>query len=43
MLAEGKPFLDHLPLLPDGFVTVLGISHAGYLISKSISRTQSQS
>jgi hypothetical protein len=42
-LAAGKPYLEHLPLLPDGFVAVLGISHAGYLTSKSISRTQSQS
>jgi len=43
MLAQGKPYLDHLPLLPDGFVAVLGISHAGYLTSKGIGRTQSQS
>ena len=43
ILAAGKPYLDQLPLLPDGFVAVLGISHAGYLTSKGISRTQSQS
>jgi hypothetical protein len=43
MLAGGKPYLNQLPLLPDGFVAVLGISHAGYLTSKSINRTQSQS
>lgn len=42
MLAQGKPYLDHLPLLPDGFVAILGISHAGYLSSKGISRTKSQ-
>ena len=42
LLAAGKPYLDHLPLLPDGFVAVLGISHAGYLTSKGIARTQSQ-
>ena len=34
--------LSQLPLLPDGFVAILGISHAGYLTSKSISHTKSQ-
>lgn len=42
MLVGGNSNLDHLPLLPDGFVAVLGISHAGYLTSKGITRTQSQ-
>jgi hypothetical protein len=31
-----------LPLLPDGLVAVLGISHAGYLTSKGISHTKTQ-
>jgi hypothetical protein len=31
-----------LPLLPDGFVAILGISHGGYLTSKSINHTKSQ-
>ena len=35
--------LSKLPVLPDGFVALLGISHAGYLASKGISHTKSQS
>jgi hypothetical protein len=35
--------LDTLPLLPDGLIAVLGISHGGYLTSKSINHTKSQS
>jgi len=42
MLIVTNPTLDHLPTLPDGLVAILGISHAGYLGSKSVSRTQSQ-
>jgi len=34
--------LKQLPLLPDGFVAILGISHAGYLASKGINHTPSQ-
>jgi hypothetical protein len=41
-LTANNPDLTHLPLLPDGFVAVLGISHAGYLTSKGINRTPSQ-
>jgi hypothetical protein len=41
-LATGGSNLDHLPVLPDGLVAILGISHAGYLGSKGITRTQSQ-
>lgn len=36
------PYLNQLPVLPDGLLAILGISHAGYLGSKGISRTQSQ-
>jgi hypothetical protein len=42
MLVTGNSDLAQLPLLPDGFVAILGISHAGYLTSKSISHTKSQ-
>jgi hypothetical protein len=42
MLTANNPDLSHLPLLPDGFIAVLGISHAGYLTSKGINRTPSQ-
>jgi hypothetical protein len=42
MLTADNPDLSHLPLLPDGFIAVLGISHAGYLTSKGINRTPSQ-
>jgi hypothetical protein len=41
-LTTGGADLDHLPVLPDGLVAILGISHAGYLGSKGIARTQSQ-
>jgi hypothetical protein len=41
-LTTGGSNLDHLPVLPDGLVAILGISHAGYLGSKGITRTQSQ-
>jgi hypothetical protein len=43
MLVAGNSDLSQLPLLPDGIVAVLGISHAGYLTSKSINHTQSRS
>jgi hypothetical protein len=42
VLVVGKSDLGTLPLLPDGFVAILGISHAGYLTSKSINHTKSQ-
>ena len=42
MLVAGNSNLDNLPSLPEGFVALLGISHAGYLTSKSISHTQSK-
>jgi hypothetical protein len=42
-LVAGISDLGKLPLLPDGFVAILGISHAGYLSSKGINHTQSQS
>jgi len=42
VLVVGKTDLGALPLLPDGFVAILGISHAGYLTSKSINHTKSQ-
>lgn len=42
-LVAGNSDLSKLPLLPDGFVAILGISHAGYLTSKGINHTQSQS
>lgn len=42
MLVVANPNLDHLPSLPEGFVAILGISHAGYLTSKGVNRTQSQ-
>jgi hypothetical protein len=35
--------LGKLPVLPDGFVAILGISHAGYLTSKSVNRTKVES
>jgi hypothetical protein len=41
MVITGNSYLDHLPLLSDGLVAILGISHAGYLTSKAVSRTQS--
>jgi hypothetical protein len=36
-----KSTLDTLPLLPEGLIALLGISHGGYLTSKSINQTQS--
>jgi hypothetical protein len=41
-LIAGNTSLGTLPVLPDGFVAVLGISHGGYLTSKSINHTKSQ-
>jgi len=41
-LTAGSSNLDNLPSLPEGFVAVLGISHAGYLTSKGVNHTQSQ-
>ena len=43
VLVTGTSDLGQLPLLPDGLVAVLGISHAGYLTSKSVSHTKTQS
>jgi len=43
VLTTGKTDLSSLPLLPDGFVAVLGISHTGYLASKTINHTKSTS
>ena len=43
VLVNGTSDLGQLPLLPDGLVAVLGISHAGYLTSKSVSHTKTQS
>lgn len=34
-----KYTLGQLPVLPDGLVAILGISHAGYLTSKSVNHT----
>ncbi len=42
-LVAANTALGSLPLLPEGFVAILGISHAGYLTSKSISHTKEQS
>ena len=42
ILMNGDSALGELPLLPDGLVAVLGISHAGYLASKSIDHTKTQ-
>ena len=42
-LVDATTDLGSLPVLSDGFVAVLGISHGGYLTSKSISHTKSQS
>jgi hypothetical protein len=42
MLLSASPDLSQLPSLPQGLVAILGISHAGYLTSKGINRTQSQ-
>jgi hypothetical protein len=42
MLLAGNSDLGQLPSLPEGFVALLGISHAGYLGSKGLNRTQSQ-
>ncbi|MDO3412390.1 hypothetical protein QWJ34_21680 [Saccharibacillus sp. CPCC 101409] len=32
--------LDQFPGLSQGFLTILGISHAGYLASKTVERTK---
>ena len=37
-----SPTFSQLPSLPDGFVAILGISHAGYLASKGINHTKTQ-
>jgi hypothetical protein len=37
-----SPTFSQLPSLPDGFVAILGISHAGYLTSKGINHTKTQ-
>jgi hypothetical protein len=42
LLTTDNSDLGHLPSLPEGFVAILGISHAGYLTSKGVSRTQTQ-
>jgi hypothetical protein len=42
MLVNGNSDLSQLPVLPDGFVAILGISHAGYLTSKTVNHTPSQ-
>lgn len=41
---SGAPLGDsaQLPVLPDGLVAILGISHAGYLTSKGTSHTKTQ-
>jgi dipeptidyl aminopeptidase/acylaminoacyl peptidase len=41
-LVDATTDLGSLPVLSDGFVAVLGISHGGYLTSKSINHTKSQ-
>jgi len=41
-LVAANSALGSLPLLPDGFVAILGISHAGYLTSKTIGHTKEQ-
>jgi hypothetical protein len=40
-LIMGKPpaDIDMLPLIPQGLIGILGISHAGYLVSKGIDHT----
>lgn len=32
--------LKQLPLLPEGLVALLGISHAGYLANKTVDHTE---
>ena len=34
--------LDEMPRLPDGLIAILGISHAGYLTGKSVTKTPLQ-
>jgi hypothetical protein len=34
--------LQNLPILPDGFIAILGISHAGYLTSKGTDHTPTE-
>jgi dipeptidyl aminopeptidase/acylaminoacyl peptidase len=41
-LVAANSALGSLPLLPEGFVAILGISHAGYLTSKTVSHTKEQ-
>jgi hypothetical protein len=38
-LTARAPDLGSLPVLSDGFVAILGISHAGYLSSKGLDHT----
>jgi len=37
-----NPDLTSLPVLPEGMLAILGISHAGYLTNKSINHTSTQ-
>jgi len=41
-LLSAKTGLDSLPVLPEGFVAILGISHGGYLASKTFGHTKEQ-
>jgi hypothetical protein len=41
-LVQANTNLSSLPVLPDGLVALLGISHAGYLTSKTVTHTNTQ-
>jgi len=41
-LVKADTDLSSLPVLPDGLIAILGISHAGYLTSKTVTRTNVQ-
>jgi len=40
---HAQPNLDGLPVVPEGIVAILGISHAGYLSNKAVSHTELKS
>jgi hypothetical protein len=41
-LVQANTDLSSLPVLPDGLIALLGISHAGYLTSKTVTHTNTQ-
>lgn len=41
-LIQANTDLSSLPVLPDGLIALLGISHAGYLTSKTVTHTNTQ-